>query len=70
MNLDEDEQRAIDAILAAGDAILALGLTANRTEFFMHIHGLQGFVVQRMLHRINGDQWNDWYERPKLGELK
>ena len=59
--LDDDEQKALDAILAAGDAVLALGLKSNRTEFFMHIHGLQGFVVQRMLARLNTDKWSDWY---------
>lgn len=60
--LDADERKAIDAILAAGDAILALGLTANKHEFFMHIHGLQGFVVQHMLHRLQPDHWNAWFE--------
>lgn len=59
--LNDAERRALDAILAAGDAVLALGLEANKHEFYMHIHGLQGFVVQHMLHRIEPNQWNAWF---------
>lgn len=60
--LDADERKALDAILAAGDAVLALGLAHNKVEFYTHIHGLQGFVVQHMLQRIEPEHWNAWFD--------
>jgi len=60
--MDEQEQAAMQKLLEAADAILALGLKVNHHEFFLHVHGLQGFIVQHMLHRLEPEHWAAWYE--------
>ncbi len=66
--LDEEEQAAMDAILAAEDAVLGLGggLKANDVEFVIAIHGLQSFVVQHMLHRLDPEKWSSWFAEAEL----
>jgi hypothetical protein len=68
------EQKAFDAILEASSAIRNIEeddkeplsarrrLTCNEGEFVSAIHVLQSFVKQHILHRMNPQQWNDWWE--------
>lgn len=60
--LDEDEQEAMDHILAAMSAIQGWGLKTNQTELAMAVHGLQAFVIQHMLQRLEPEYWGRWYE--------
>jgi hypothetical protein len=63
--LDVDEQEIMDHILAAMEGIIALGLKMDSdnlgTELTLHVHGLQGFVIQHMLQRVERDAWGKWY---------
>jgi hypothetical protein len=81
--LTPGEQRASDTILEAMSAIRNIEeddteplddrrrLTANGNELVDAVHVLQSFVKQHVLHRINPDDWSDWWEsensmRPKI----
>lgn len=58
---DAAEQMISDHILEAMRGIIALGLTVNKTELSIHVHGMQQFVIQHMLQRVGGE-WSSWYE--------
>lgn len=57
----EEEQAAYDAIGKAYSAILEMGLKYNHDELAGHIHGLQMFVNQHVLHRFDSKFYSDWY---------
>lgn len=60
--LNPNEQAVMDHILAAMQGIQEWGLRANSTELAMAVHGLQAFVIQHMLQRLNPDAWGRWYD--------
>lgn len=57
-----EEQDVLDHILAAMRGIQDLGLNCNEAELSRAVHTLQGFVMVRMLNRLDPDYWSDWYE--------
>lgn len=63
--LDAEEQEVMDHINAAMKGIVDLGLKMDSdnlgTELCLHVHGLQGFVVQHMLQRLEPHEWGKWY---------
>lgn len=65
--LTDEEEEAYEAILWAMHAIQDMGLAYNIEEFVGHIHGLQAFVHQHVLHRLNPDYYNDWYTKDEPG---
>jgi hypothetical protein len=72
--LTPGEKRASDAILAAMDAIRNIEedtnpdpkarrkLYYNTEELAQGVHVLQSFVKQHVLHRIDPQEWSDWWE--------
>lgn len=60
--LSAAEQDVMDHILAAMQGIQEWGLRSNHTELAMAVHGLQAFVIQHMLQRLNPDDWGCWFE--------
>ena len=69
-SLNAAEQEVMEHILAAVKGIQDLGLRCNETELTMHIHGLQGFVIQHMLQRLSSDEWGCWFEAIDRAEAK
>ncbi len=68
--LTPEEQRAIDAINDAMEAICALyGGTPHNfsNEGVPAIHVLQGFVKQHYCHRMNPDAWSQWKDEKFYG---
>lgn len=57
----------MDHILAAYNGIQAFGdgLSANSQELSSAVHTLQGFVIQRMLSRVDANVWGNWYQGTK-----
>jgi len=78
--LTPGEKRASDAILTAMDAIKDIEKDANpdpnarrklyynTEELAQGVHVLQSFVKQHVLHRIDPQQWSDWWESQKSVE--
>jgi hypothetical protein len=62
--LDDEEQAAMDDLLAFMDKIQAMGITANWAELGAAVHVLQGFVIQHMLHRLEPEVWPSWTRNP------
>ena len=65
--LNEREQACMDKILAAMESILQLDgtvstLRANSGELASAVHVLQQFPVQHMLHRLDPENWSNWWE--------
>lgn len=64
--LTDEEQAVMDHIGAAMDTIVnAWGLHMGNNlemELCLHVHGLQGFVVQHMLQRVEPNKWGKWYK--------
>ena len=61
LRLDDDEQAAMDALFDVHRRIVGWGLSSNGSELTSAVHVIQGFIVQRMLHRVAPDSWSDWY---------
>lgn len=61
--LTDAEEEAYEAINWAMKAIQDMGLSANPEEFALHIHGLQSFVDQHVLHRLNPGYYSNWYTK-------
>ena len=59
--MDEREKDAMRKIGDVHQAILGLGLQVNQQELVCAIHVLQGFVIQRMLQRINPEEFAGWW---------
>lgn len=57
-----EEQDVLDHILAAMRGIQDLGLDCNESELAHAVHTLQGFVMVRVLNRLDPEYWSDWYE--------
>ena len=62
--LDVEEQAAMNDLLGAYKRICGWGLQSNSGELASAVHVIQGFIVQRMLHRLTPDAWSSWYEEP------
>ena len=62
VKLSDDEQAAMDALKRCTEYIYKWKLRGNQAELTAAIHVIQGFIVQRMLHRIDPEQWSSWYE--------
>lgn len=62
MTLNEEEQAAMDHIIAAMNIICHdWDLAANQGELASAVHKLQHFVIQHALYRVDPEQWNSWY---------
>lgn len=61
-SFNDAEQAIADQILAVMKAIQDLGLRANEYELVVAVHGLQAFVIQHMLQRLNPGEFGNWYE--------
>ena len=64
----DEEEEAYEAILWAMHAIQDMGLAYNVEEFIGHIHGLQAFVHQHVLHRLNPEYYSGWYTKEETDE--
>lgn len=66
----ESELECNKHILAAMDIILRdwkLHENSNLSyELCLHVHGLQGFVLQHMLQRVSPGTGGEWYDDPEL----
>lgn len=64
--LNEFEQVAMDAVNAALGAVFEIDgkrlKAAQRTEMAQAVHVLQGAVIQHALHRLDPDNFSEWYE--------
>lgn len=56
--MNEEEQAAMNDLLALMAKVQAWGLKANGAEMTQAIHVCQGFVIQHMLHRLEPDLWS------------
>lgn len=63
--MTHEEEDVMAHINAAYAGILGLGLDYNEDELAQAIHVLQGFLKQRVLNRIYGDGWADWFNGPR-----
>lgn len=83
VSLNEKEQKAADAILAAMKAVREL--TENEGQYPCNpynfteeaipaIHKLQMFVLMHWAHRVNPEYWSDWFhqdgEPPWIPDLR
>ena len=60
--LDQREREAMDHLLAFMQIIESeWHQLHNQTECSIHVHGLQGFVVQHMLQREGEGDWSHWF---------
>jgi hypothetical protein len=59
---NDEEQAAMDDLMAFTEKVRTWGDNVNAREMVAAVHVLQGFVVQRMLHRLNPAEWSDWYK--------
>jgi hypothetical protein len=63
LKFNASEQQAWDAIMAAFTTIAhTWGLKANHGELASATHCMQGFVMQRMLSRLNPEGFGSWWE--------
>lgn len=60
VELNHDEQAAMDDLLRFMAKMKRMGLNANVSEMIAAVHVLQGFVIQHMLARVHPD-WSSWY---------
>jgi len=51
----------MDALAMIVQKVQLWGLRANLSEMTTAVHVLQGFVIQHMLHRVDPEQWSDWF---------
>lgn len=63
--LDEEEQQAMDDLLACMGRITSWGLDPDArnlpVELAAAVHVIQGFIIQRMLQRVAPGEWGRWY---------
>lgn len=59
--LSPDEMEAMGHVLAAMSIIKGWGLLHNETELAIAVHGLQTFIVQHMLQRLEPEHWGKWF---------
>ena len=62
---DAEEQAVLDHLQAVMDQLQSWGLRVNREEVAQAVHVLQGFAIQRMLHRVEPGHWGTWYADPE-----
>ncbi len=63
MRLNDEEREVMQHIRDAMQGIESWGLKANHSELAMHVHGMQGFVIQHMLGRDPEGEWANWYDK-------
>jgi hypothetical protein len=61
LRLEIEEQQVMDALAMIVQKVQLWGLRANLSEMTTAVHVLQGFVIQHMLHRVDPEQWSDWF---------
>ena len=59
--LDPEEEAAMELLGDFLQTVKGWGLRANYAELAAAVHVLQGFVIQRALHRLD-PRWGAWYE--------
>jgi hypothetical protein len=60
--LTEEEEAAVEHLLAFMEIVKdEWGLFANHDQLVLGMHLLQQFVQQHVLHRLDPDNWSDWY---------
>jgi hypothetical protein len=60
-SMDDEEVAAMSEINSFTARIYDWGLCTNKSELIAATHVLEGFVIQHMLHRVQPNQWSDWY---------
>lgn len=60
--MTEAEIEIMDHLAAAYRGIQKLGLNYNESELASHMHGMQSFVTQRVLQRLEPECYSNWYK--------
>lgn len=69
VTFDDSEREANDALRRFLEIVNSWGENANLEELVSAVHACQIFIVSRMLHRLNPDEFSNWYgaESPDPG---
>lgn len=63
-----EEKGVMDHVALAYTGIHGLGLNANEAELAAATHGLQIYVMQRVLNRCFPEYWSSWYGDQEEGK--